>query len=73
MPIIDLTLKIEDNMPAHKLFQRPVITAHFTHESSKKFNLGVPGDQMTFATTHLSMLDHSPPTWTPFTTWAQTG
>ncbi|WP_313220799.1 cyclase family protein [Stutzerimonas nitrititolerans] len=58
MPIIDLTLKIEDNMPAHKLFQRPVITAHFTHETSKKFNLGVPGDQMTFATTHLSMLDH---------------
>lgn len=58
MPIIDLTLKIEDNMPAHKLFQRPVITAHFTHETSKRFNLGVPGDQMTFATTHLSMLDH---------------
>jgi hypothetical protein len=32
--IVDLSLLIEDNMPAHKLFQRPVITTHLSHESS---------------------------------------
>ena len=41
--IIDLSLTIEDNMPAHKLFQRPVITLHLSHESTKSSNLGVPG------------------------------
>jgi kynurenine formamidase len=56
--IIDLSLLIEDNMPAHKLFQRPVITSHLSHESSKKFNLGVPGDAMTFQTNFIAMLDH---------------
>ena len=39
--VIDLSLLIEDNMPAHKLFQRPVITTHLSHESSKAFGLGV--------------------------------
>lgn len=58
MSIIDLTLKLEDNMPAHKLFQRPIVTPHLTHESTEKFNLGIPGDKMTFATTHISTLDH---------------
>ena len=31
--VVDLSLLIEDNMPAHKLFQRPVITTHMSHES----------------------------------------
>jgi kynurenine formamidase len=56
--VIDLSLLIEDNMPAHKLFQRPVITTHFTHESAKAFKLGVPGDAMTFQTNFIAMLDH---------------
>lgn len=56
--IVDLTLTITDNMPAHKLFQRPIIVPHFTHEKTKGFGLGTPEDPMTFATTHLSMLDH---------------
>jgi cytochrome c len=51
--IIDLSLTIEDNMPAHKLFQRPVFALHMSHESTKAHNLGVPGDAMTFQ-----------PTWT---------
>ena len=33
--VVDLSLTIEDNMPAHKLFQRPVITVHLSHESTK--------------------------------------
>jgi kynurenine formamidase len=56
--VIDLSLAIEDNMPAHKLFQRPVLTPHLTHESTKSFGLGVPGDAMTFQTNFIAMLDH---------------
>ncbi len=56
--IIDLSLAIEDNMPSHKLFQRPVVLTHMTHESSAKLGLGVPGDAMTFQTNYLGMLDH---------------
>lgn len=56
--VIDLSVTIEDNMPAHKLFQRPVITTHMSHESSKAFDLGVPGDAMTFQTNFIAMLDH---------------
>ncbi|OYX09090.1 MAG: cyclase, partial [Rhizobiales bacterium 32-66-8] len=44
--VIDLSLLIEDNMPAHKLFQRPVLTTHMSHEGSKALNLGVEGDAM---------------------------
>jgi len=56
--IVDLSLLIEDNMPAHKLFQRPVMTVHLSHESAKAFNLGVPGDAMTFQTNFIATLDH---------------
>lgn len=56
--IIDLSLLIEDNMPTHKLFQRPVITTHLTHESAKALELGVPGDAMTFQTNFIATLDH---------------
>ena len=40
--IIDLSVTIEDNMPAHKLFQSPVYLTALNHESTKSFNLGVP-------------------------------
>ena len=56
--VVDLSLLIEDNMPAHKLFQRPVLTTHLSHESSAALNLGVPGDAMTFQTNFIAMLDH---------------
>lgn len=56
--IIDLSLAIEDNMPAHKLFQRPVLTTHMTHENTRSIGLGVPGDAMTFQTNFIAMLDH---------------
>lgn len=56
--IIDLSLLIEDNMPTHKLFQRPVYTTHLTHESSLSLGLGVPGDPMTFQTNYFASLDH---------------
>ena len=56
--VIDLSLTIEDNMPAHKLFQRPVLTTHLSHESTKALGLGIPGDAMTFQTNFIAMLDH---------------
>lgn len=34
--VVDLSLLIEDNMPAHKLLQRPVITTHLSHKSSSR-------------------------------------
>ena len=56
--VIDLSVALEDNMPAHKLFQRPVITTHLSHDSSRALGLGVPGDAMTFQTNFIAMLDH---------------
>ena len=45
-------------MPAHKLFQSPIYLPSLTHETSKAFGLGVPGDPMTFQTNFIGMLDH---------------
>lgn len=54
--IVDLTLS--DNMPAHKLFQRPIVTPHLTHQKTQSFGLVVPEDKMTFATTFIATIDH---------------
>lgn len=56
--IIDLSLTIEDNMPAHKLFQRPIYTVHMSHESSKSLGFGQPDDPVTFQTNFFASLDH---------------
>ncbi|MDQ0221407.1 cyclase family protein [Peribacillus cavernae] len=56
--IIDLALKIEDNIPAHKLFQSPIYGKQWTHDFSVSLGLGVEGDPISFATSHISMLDH---------------
>ncbi|MEP3600255.1 MAG: cyclase family protein [Stappiaceae bacterium] len=56
--IVDLSLTIEDNMPAHKLFQSPIYLPALTHETTASFGLGVEGDSMTFQTNYIGMLDH---------------
>lgn len=56
--VVDLSVTVEDNMPAHKLFQSPVLTTHMDHENSKDFGLGVEGDRMTIQTNFIAMLDH---------------
>lgn len=58
MRIIDLTVTLTNNMPAHKFFPRPVILPHFDHDDFLKMGLGVPGDPLTGATTYLGMVDH---------------
>ena len=56
--IVDLSLTVEDNMPAHKLFQSPVYLPALTHETTLSFGLGTKEDPMTFQTNYIGMLDH---------------
>jgi kynurenine formamidase len=56
--IIDLTVTLTNNMPAHKFFPKPVIVPHFGHEEFRQWKLGIPGDQLGGATTHIGMVDH---------------
>ena len=56
--IIDLSLAIDDNMPSHKFFQRPIHVPHLTHEKAVAMNLGTEEDPMTCATSFIGMLDH---------------
>ena len=57
--MVDLTLTLTDNMPAHKLFQRPVIVPHYTHAKTREqFFLGTEDDRLSFATTYMGMIDH---------------
>jgi kynurenine formamidase len=57
--IVDLTLPLEDGLPALGRLARPVIVPHVTHEASRKFKQGTPDDLLTFTTTFMAMLDHS--------------
>lgn len=56
--IIDLSLAVDDNMPSHKLFQRPFHMPHLTHEQTSSWGLGTEDDPMTTATAYLGMNDH---------------
>jgi kynurenine formamidase len=56
--IVDLSLTVEDNMPAHKLFQSPVYLPALTHDTTLSFGLGTKEDPMTFQTNYIGMLDH---------------
>lgn len=57
--IIDLSVKLSNNMPAHKFFPKPVILPHLDHETFLKMGNGVPGDPLSGATTFISMIDHA--------------
>lgn len=57
--IIDLTLPLQDGLPALGRLARPVVVPHTTHEASKKFQQGTPEDLLTFTTFYLGMLDHT--------------
>ena len=37
--IIDLTVTLTNNMPAHKFFPRPVVLPHFDHDDFLKMDL----------------------------------
>lgn len=57
--IIDLTLPLENGLPAPGRLARPVIIPHTPHEESRKFKQGTPDDLLTFNTWYLGMIDHS--------------
>ena len=56
--IIDLSVTIENNMPAHKNMPRPVYLEWMTHESCLAYNQGVPGDPFTSPIEYVGMLNH---------------
>ena len=56
--IIDLSVTIENNMPAHKNMPRPVYLQWMTHESCLAYNQGVPGDPFTSPIEYVGMLNH---------------
>ena len=56
--IVDLSVTIENNMPAHKNMPRPVYLPWMTHESCKAYNQGVPGDPFTTPIEYIGMLNH---------------
>jgi kynurenine formamidase len=56
--IIDLSVTIENNMPAHKNMPRPVYLEWMTHESCLAYNQGAPGDPFTSPIEYVGMLNH---------------
>ncbi len=56
--IIDLSVPLTNNMPAHKFFPRPVILPQFTHDEMETWGNGTPEDPLGGCTTFLAMMDH---------------
>ena len=56
--IIDLSVALTNNMPAHKFFPRPVILPQFTHDEMETWGNGTPEDPLGGCTTFLAMMDH---------------
>ena len=56
--IVDLSVTLTNNMPAHKFFPRPVILPHFTHDEMETWGNGTPEDPLGGCTTFISMMDH---------------
>lgn len=54
---VDLTVPIENVMPAHQTMPRPVVLPFMTHENSSGIS-GVPGDWLTCAIEYIGMLNH---------------
>jgi kynurenine formamidase len=56
--LIDLSLEIENQMPAHALFPSPTFLPYVNHEQAKEVGLGVEGDPFTYAINYLATLEH---------------
>ncbi len=55
---VDLSVTIENNMPAHKNMPRPVYLPWMTHESCRALNQGTPDDPFTTPIEFIGMLNH---------------
>ena len=56
--LVDLSLDMTNQMPAHALFPSPIIVPYVTHEMAKAAGLGEPGDPMTYCINYISTLEH---------------
>jgi kynurenine formamidase len=56
--IIDLSVAIENAMPAHRRMPRPIYRPFKTHDESVADKLGVPDDPFTSAVEFVGMLNH---------------
>ena len=56
--IIDLSVTVENFMPAHQTMPKPVYVPYLTHEGSLELDLGVAGDPFTSAIEYMGMLNH---------------
>jgi kynurenine formamidase len=56
--VIDLSLEISNQMPAHALFPSPIILPYVNHEQAKSAGLGTAEDPFTYSINYISMLEH---------------
>jgi kynurenine formamidase len=56
--LVDLSLELTNQMPAHSFFPSPIILPYVTHETAKAAGLGTPDDPFTYAINYISMLEH---------------
>ncbi|AVF04349.1 MULTISPECIES: cyclase family protein [Devosia] len=56
--VVDLSVSIENNMPAHKNMPRPVYLEWMTHESSSAMEQGTPDDLFTSAIEFMGFVNH---------------
>src|SRR5207247_5746175 len=57
--LVDLSLELSNQMPAHAFFPSPIMLPYVTHEMAKEAGLGEPGDPMSYAIHYISMLEHA--------------
>ncbi len=56
--LVDLSVGIENQMPAHAFFPSPIILPYVTHEQARSAGLGDPDDPFTYSINYISMLEH---------------
>jgi kynurenine formamidase len=56
--LVDLSIGIENQMPAHALFPSPIVLPYKSHEQARAQGLGDPGDPFTYSVNYISMLEH---------------
>ena len=56
--IIDLSVTVEDRMPAHKGLHKPFLIEHLSHQRSATMGFGTKEDPLTFAVAFFAMNDH---------------
>jgi kynurenine formamidase len=56
--LIDLSLEITNQMPAHSFFPSPIFLPYVDHEQAKSAGLGTPDDLFTYSINYLATLEH---------------